>query len=161
MIKSKKRHLTLLEVLIALLLVMVTLPILISSFVFTTVEQQKMIAGMSINRVANHAFAVIFEDLAVHRITYNVLESDREFPLEEKHLGDTSGRWSGTYRFKKLKPDKPKQKNYYVELWEVLFDFSQANSKEKKHFAYHFIVIRDLTHLGAQEEEKEKTDEKK
>lgn len=152
--RKKNRHLTLLEVLIALLLIMMTLPILISSFAFTTIEQQKMINSMSVNRVANNAFALIYEELATHKITYPMLEADREYPLDANHLKDPSGIWSGNYKFHKLKPDKPKTTKYHVELWEVLFDFDQAGSKEKKHFAYDFIVIRDLTAIGEKEDEK-------
>lgn len=113
---------------------------------------------MSLNRVANHAFAVIYEDLATNKITYQSLEAERDFPFEPRHLNDDSGRWKGTFSFKKLKPDKPKKSNYHVELWQVVFNFEQAGSKEKKHFAYDFILIRDLAQLGAEEDEK---DEKK
>ncbi|MGK5594428.1 MAG: hypothetical protein ACSNEK_03610 [Parachlamydiaceae bacterium] len=140
---------------IAILLISMALPVLISSFAFIGREQQKMIQSMGMHQVANHAFSVVYEDLAMHKISYSFLEGSRQYPLEPRHLGDSS-LWKGVFSFKKLKPDKTKEASYHTELWEVDFEFESSLNKEKAKFAYEFIVIRDLTHGNIEDKKNEK-----
>lgn len=141
----KKRHLTLLEVLIALLLVIMVLPVLVSSFLATYTQQEKFTDEIFLNRLANNAFVSVFEDMSKNRISYQDLESEREFSLNSGQFLADKRNWEGSYSFKKLRPDKPpKNTAYFVELWQLHFTFSQDNKKKANTFDYDFIVVRDL-----------------
>lgn len=132
-----------------------SLPILTSSFVFISREQQRVIQNMDVNQIASHAFSIVYEDLATNKISYSSLEGSRQFNLEPRHLEDSS-LWKGTFTFKKIKPEKPKETNYHVELWEVDFELESILNKENVPFAFQFILIRDLTHGSVEEKNNEK-----
>ncbi|KAF3363254.1 hypothetical protein PHSC3_000144 [Chlamydiales bacterium STE3] len=151
--KSRRECFTLLEVLIALLLVLMCLPILISSFVFINIEQQKMLNQMGLSQVANNAFAVVLEEMVTNKISYNFLEGDRTFPLEPRHF-ESDKPLNGSFFFKKLDPEKPNKENYKVELWQVTIELEPPYEKKAFSFAYKFIVIRDFSHLGGAQDEK-------
>lgn len=148
--------------LIALLIVSMALPILISSFVFTYSEQEKFLDEVILDRLANTVFVSLFEDLLANRISYKDLEAERETALSEAQMGLGSKNFEGTFSFKKLKPEKPdKSSNYFVELWRANLNFKRKKSEKVRPFSFDFLVIRDLTAQNAPkesnaEEEKEK-----
>jgi len=137
----KKRLLTLLEVLIAMLIITLALPILVSSFVFTYSQQSRFLDEVALDTIANSAFVSLFEDLSKGQISYKNLEVEQEFPVS------VPGNWEGTYAFKKLQPDKPPKEGttYFVELWEVTFNFTHPRQKKTHTFKYNLIAVRDLT----------------
>lgn len=149
--RKTRREVTLLEVLIALLIVAAALPILVSSSVFIYGEHERFLEEVVIDRIANNAFAAIFEELSANRLSYRDLENERELPLNETHLKVEDSGYKGTFVFKRLKPEKPdKNSFYFVELWRATLKFSRKGSEKAHIFSYDFIVIRDLTAFEGQ-----------
>lgn len=144
--KIRKRHLTLLEVLISLLLLTAVLPILVSTYMFTYAQQEKYLNEVSIDRMSNSVFVALFDDIFNNRIPYRDLESGRDVSLNPKYLPEDLKGWQGTYSFKMMAPKTKKAEgNYFVELWRVTFQFSYHDEKNKREFPYDFVVIRDLS----------------
>lgn len=144
--KIRKRHLTLLEVLISLLLLTAVLPILVSTYMFTYAQQEKFLNEVSIDRMANSVFVALYEDIFNNRIPYRDLESGRDVSLNSKYLPEDFKDWKGTYTFTMMAPSKKKtDTNYFVELWRVTFKFSYRDKVIDREFPYDFVVIRDLS----------------
>lgn len=115
-----KRHFSLLEVLIALLLITAALPLLLSPFVYASVDQMETVKKMNLEKMAFSQLTTTLANLQMGIIPLSNLETNQEYPFNE-----------GSYRFKKLKSGE----NF--ELWQITFTF-----KEGKPFAFNFIVKR-------------------
>lgn len=127
--RLQKRGFSLLEVLIALLIISVALPILMSPFVYASIDQREAIKKMQQEKMVFNQLTTVLANMQMGLIPLNLLESNQEYPLNDA-LG-------GSYHFKKLKSGEQ------IELWQLVFTFKEGNP-----FTFNFIVKK---HANTQE----------
>lgn len=130
MIKSR-RPFTLLEVLIAILLILSTLPLLLTPFVYASADQMETIEKIKQQKAALYLVTMLFTDLHTGAIPLTQIDQEVEYPFKNE--------WKieGTYQFKKIKSSKNEQDEAWIELWQVIFVFK--NQKQAP-FIYEFVI---------------------
>jgi type II secretory pathway pseudopilin PulG len=122
---SQKRHFSLLEVMIALLLITASLPLLLTTFVYAAVDQSETVKKMQQEKSAFYFLTTILTDLHTGVIPLSQLDARDHFPITDKETQAT-----GTYKFDKIKKGDQ-------ELWQVMIEINQAK------FPFEFIVLRN------------------
>lgn len=135
----KKRYFTLLEVLIAIMLITASLPLLLSVYVYATIDQKEALIKIKQERAAFHYLTIILTELQTGAISLNQLDSEQEYPLKT-----TSSEYAatGSYRFSKLRPQKD-QEGEQVELWQMKLKFEDKHNEITTQFPFEFIVRRN------------------
>lgn len=143
--QTNKRHFSLLEVLIALMLITASLPLLLTPFIYATADQQETVQKLRKEKTSLYYLVTILENLHTGSIPLNQLDGTQEYPFRPEWKGED---WktlpiTGTYKFKKIK-DKKGNEGQQIELWELIIDIKDSTTKEPttSSLSYEFIVRR-------------------
>lgn len=138
----KHKHFTLLEVLIAMLLISITLPVLITPFFYASVDQRETMEKIRLEKAAQFSITLLLVDLQTKQISPKDLEIDRAYPIKSEWVKGIgfSEPLAGTYTFKKLRPTRNLQEQG-AELWQVNFALRLPSQKEPTAFKYQFILL--------------------
>lgn len=131
----KKRYFSLLEVLISILLLLMSLPLLLTPFVLASTDQMETIQKLKDEKIAFYILTSLLIDLQTGGISLSQLDSDQPYPLKSDWKALPA---SGSYSFKKLKPQR--QTNTGIELWQVTIQLNENST-----FLFQFIVQRNKT----------------
>lgn len=143
-----KRCFSLLEVLVAFLLISLSLPLLMAPFIYASVDQKEMVDKMRAQTAAQFAITSFLIDLQQGKIAISQVVDKSEFPLKEEWFKEMGGQITGFYTLNKLKPSKNnikeegEQEQVEMELWEVGFTFTSLTLKRIPYFPFKFAVIR-------------------
>ena len=144
MIRREKRHMLLLEVLIAFTLIVVTIIPLIYPHTAILISQKKFIHKIELDHYVNQIHAKMIEDLYTNDINWSDIVSDREVKIDTpKKLP-----FEGTYKFtlNRRKPPEESEKNIY--LINLDYKFISKLDKDEVLFHYDLFIVRDLTPEG-------------
>lgn len=160
MLKHRKQHFLLLEVLIAIFLIVLCMIPLIYPHTYILVSQKRFVHQVELDHAVNLIYADIIEKLYTNDISWNAIISKTEFEVDDSFLesANIEGKlpFKGTYRFgetihkpKKDPPDKP----YWLYLLTLDLTFTPEYKVELDEdgkiptFKYHYdiVVVRDLS----------------
>lgn len=135
----KKRHFSLLEVLIAIMLITASLPLLLTPFVYASVDQMETIQKLKQEQAAQYIITTLLGDLQTGTIPLNQLDQGSDYPFRSE-WNTKEDKYLGSYKFNKLKGDNEEG----VELWQVSLSLEDPAKKTvaKTVFSYEFIVKR-------------------
>lgn len=151
---NQRRAFTLLEVLIALALVALALPLLIAPFLYTARDFQENVEKLKMERVAQWALTSLLADLHQKKIATSMLEGNQTYPIPSPWFQEVGIEAGGTYIFTKKQPERaPEAGENNIELWEVMFAFPLESQKKEATFSYLFIVIREEKGMAEENEE--------
>lgn len=127
-----KRHFSLLEVLIALLLITASLPLLLTPFIYATTDQMETVQKLRKEKTALYYLVTVLGELHSGAIPLSQLDGEQPYPFKPE--------WKempvpGTYKFKKIR-DKPISEGQSVELWQTTLEIADSS------FTYEFVVKR-------------------
>lgn len=142
----KPRHFSLLEVLIAMAIIALALPLLMSPFIYTTVDSQEALEKADVEAAANLSIASFLADLHLNKIPVSIVESNQEMsaPQEWYQGRFPQGRVQATYRFRLLKNHEGKEGEKIIQLWQIVFSLKLHSQKKSSEFEYDFIVIKEM-----------------
>jgi type II secretory pathway pseudopilin PulG len=147
-----KRNFSLLEVLIAFLLISLSLPLLMAPFIYASVDQKEMVDKMRAQSAAQYALTSFLIDLQQGKIPITQIVDKSEFPLKDEWFKEMGGQISGIYTLKKIKPSRSKAKEdeeaVEIELWEVDFTFPTLIKKKTSYFPFQFVIVRGEAKSG-------------
>jgi hypothetical protein len=135
-----------LEVLIALALIALALPLLISPFVYMATDLREEIQTSQLERIANLSLSSLLVGFHTKKIPLTVLESDQSYPVPfewYKDMGFKEDEIIANYRFAKKNENKEEGDKEKHELWEVTFAFQLLGQKNPVEFKHLFLVERE------------------
>ncbi len=145
--KAKKRHMLLLEVLIALALIALCAIPLIAPQVSMLTQQTAFIQRMELDHAAHLLYVRILEQLHLNRIDWNDVETKRMIPITQDMLKASGFNknlpYTGSLYFDiiKHKFDDPKEWNAYRV--KLTFVFHRTHKEEDKaEYAYITTIVR-------------------
>jgi type II secretory pathway pseudopilin PulG len=147
--QMRRPKFTLLEVLIALALIVLSLPLLISPFVYMTEDIQQESRAMRLEKAAAFSINSLLIDFHLKKISLDVLEANEVFQVPSEWYKEEfkEKEITGSYTFNKL--NSSGKTNQKIEKWQVLFLLGISDQKTKKQdenektqFKYQFIVQR-------------------
>lgn len=144
--RIKKFNFTLLEVLIALLLISAALPLLIAPFFYASFDRQEALEKIRLEKAAQFAITQLLIDLHTKKIPPQEVEAGRSYPVHEEWFEalEYKSQISGAYQFEKKWP-LTEQSQQGPELWQVRIDLKMATQKNPLPFVYEFILIPSQT----------------
>lgn len=137
----RKRHILLLEVLIAFALIVMCILPLLSPHAFILKTQRTLINEVELDHQVNLLYAGIVEKLYWNEISWDAIVNQTEFPLE------TTLPYRGTWRFGEPKRKKPNDEApYTLYVFPLDMTFVSTHTKKTKTLEYHYelFIIRDL-----------------
>ena len=145
-LRIEKRHLLLLEVLIAFTLIVLTIIPLIYPHTAILIIQEKMIHKMELDHHVNKIHAEMVEKLYKNEINWSDIMNDREVKIIDipENLP-----FEGTYQFSekirkpKLKDGEEAPKTLYLMNLDYKF-ISRLDKKEMMTFHYDLFIEKDL-----------------
>lgn len=159
MIKRKYRALrtlrffSLLEVLVALMLISLLFPLLIAPFTYAKVDFEENTRSIKIERASQMCLSSFLIDLHLEKLNIHQFENKTVHPIPPEWLQeiDPERRLSGTYYCEKLQPKKQEEEEgeKKIELWQVVFSFTEVKQKTKALFGYDFVVVSANNVQGA------------
>ena len=144
--RKRNSYFSLLEVLVALMLITIALPLLMTPFFYATADQVEAIKKMKQEKAVAFLVTSILGDLQTGAIPLNSLEQESLYPLKEE--------WKipGTYRFKKLSRHYEDEDNEgKPELWLLLIALSEEGKNAG--YPYEFIVKKNKPAAPLEKEE--------
>lgn len=144
----QRRRFTLIEVLIALLLVTMAMVPLMAPHLRIFQEESRFLDQLRLDRAASLLYAELVEKLYRQELPWQAMESSESFEIEPMKLQQLSGHplpFRGSYRFV-VQKHKPKEKDLFmVYLYRLLFTFSPVGKgKGEICYSYDLFVVRDL-----------------
>lgn len=136
------RRFSLLEVLIALMLITASLPLLLTPFIYATTDQMETVQKLRKEKTALYYLVTVLSELHTGGIPLNQLDGDQEYPFKpEWKAEENAPPVVGTYKFKKIR-DKPIAEGQSVELWQTTIEIKDGtnNNPSSSSFAYEFVV---------------------
>lgn len=142
-----RRCFSLLEVLIAFMLIALSLPLLIAPFLYASVDQREMVEKMKAETASQFAITGFLVDLHLGKIPISGIVDKGEEPLKEEWFEKMGGAVSGHYELTKLKSqvehkDDEENDKVDIELWEVRFVFDSLSLKKSTVFPFKFTIVR-------------------
>lgn len=141
-----KRHFSLLEVLVAFMLISLSLPLLIAPFMYASVDQKERVDKMRAETAAQFAITSFLIDLQQQKISFSQVSDNNQMPLPKEWFDAMGGNIEGFLSLSKLKPVRAKESEdpstVEVELWEVAFTFTSLSLKKLPYFSFKFTVVR-------------------
>lgn len=140
-----ERRFSLLEVLIALMLITASLPLLLTPFIYATADQMETVQKLRLEKTSLYYLVTILEELHTGGIPLSQLEGDSEYPFK--------GEWkredlkdlpiTGTYKFKYIRK-KTETEGQRVELWQTTIEIKDGTAKtpSTSSFTYEFVIKR-------------------
>lgn len=153
------RHFSLLEVLIALMLITASLPLLLTPFIYATTDQIETVQKLRKEKTVLYYLVTILGELHTGAIPLNQLDGEQEYPFKPEWKGDD---WkdlpiTGSYKFKKIR-DKSISEGQTVELWQITIEIKEGIGKNasSSNFTYEFVVSKGKSELEAPKKEEGK-----
>lgn len=144
---KRKSFFSLLEVLIAILLVTFSIPLLIAPFLYTVRNYEADIKDAYLEKAAIFALAGFLEDLQRGQ---KVLSDGEVNPAKEEWFSKISPFIPGftvTYILQRLKPsaNSDEEETQNIELWQVVFTFQNPPSKNLSatQFSFKFVALKE------------------
>ena len=143
--KYKKRHLLLLEVMIAIALIVICVIPLISPHLFVLKYQREFVDKVELDHLVNLLYADFSEKMYKNEISWDQIAGKQEHEIDEhllRRVGYTKKLpFKGTYRFGEVKHKPKPPQDFSVYLVTLDFTFSPEELK----YHYEICVVRDLT----------------
>lgn len=148
LLSPRKREFTLLEVLIAILLVTFALPLLTAPFLYTARNYEADLDDAYLEKAAGFALVGLLGDLHKGRKLLGSFDAGLSHPGMEEWFSEAFPSPSGltvTYTLRKLKPSQKseEEKTQNVELWEVSFLLKKGSKLPPTKFDFKFIAVRE------------------
>lgn len=157
-----RRYFSLLEVLIALMLITASLPLLLTPFIYATTDQIETVQKLRKEKSVLYYLVTILSELHTGAIPLNQLEGEQEYPFKPEWKADE---WkdlpiTGSYKFKKIR-DKSLEGGQKLELWQTTIEIKDGVGKNAStsNFTYEFAVKRGKSLDAAPQEEEEEEEE--
>jgi len=141
MILLRRKHLTLLEVMIAFLLIILCVIPLVTPHLMMYREQKRLLLQVNLDHLANRLYAEIYQDLQQGEIPWEVLENEESVPLDRlarrinRILPEES-----RYQFKLIKPKNRKEGPLQKYLYQLTLSFSW--DEQNAQYTYQVFVAR-------------------
>jgi hypothetical protein len=152
-----RRQFSLLEVLIALMLITASLPLSLTPFIYATTDQIETVQKLRKEKSVLYYLVTILGELHTGAIPLNQLDGEQEYPFKGEWKADD---WkdlpiTGSYKFKKMR-DKPISEGQTLELWQTTIEIKEGVGKNasSSNFTYEFVVRK-----GKAEQETPKKEE--
>lgn len=135
--RTKRRHVALLEVLIAFALVALCALPLIYPHVFILRSEKKFISTVELDHVVNLLYADLLQKLYQNEISWQDIENGKEISIEDSSLEAIHQKekllFNGTYKFTKIrqKPPAPAENTAYLLSLEFNFKIKPGFFLEK------------------------------
>lgn len=158
--KKSRRHILLLEVLIAFALVVLCIFPLIAPHVFILKAQYEFNDKIILDQKISQFYAQTLEKIYKNEIPWSAFEQETHFPIEKEQLGmDAHFDYSGTYHFKIVR-QKGKEKQPFnanvvtltISLVPTIKQEDSMKSSKALNYEYRFFAA----HLNAQQQEQPK-----
>ena len=150
-----RRSFSLLEVLIALMLITASLPLLLTPFIYATTDQIETVQKLRKEKTILYYLITILGELHTGAIPLNQVGGEQAYPFKPEWKVED---WkdlpvSGSYQFKKIK-DKPISDNQTAELWQIIIEIRDGNGKtaSTSSFAYEFVLRKGTVEKGGETE---------
>lgn len=159
--RKKRKHLTLIEVLIAFSIVVMSIFPLLYPHVFIFRQQSIYTQKIEMNHAVNLMFGEIYRRLYQQEIPLNDILGEREFLIDEgflKAVGfDTKPGFSGHYYFNLVKRKTDEDKTKAAYLVDLIFNLQlRGEDKEKRyHFTYSLFVYQESAQSSTEVESDE------
>lgn len=132
----KKQYFTLLEVLMAMVLVVVAFPLLIAPYFYSFKDIQENMEAMQVEKASRIAAANFFIDLHLGKIALSSVEENQEHPIPASWFQEAFPKteFEGVYRMVRIEPRNPRSDSK-VFLWQVIFSLytqAQKNALAKR-----------------------------
>ena len=158
---QKGHHFSLLEVLIALMIITASLPLLLTPFIYATTDQMETVQRLRKEKTVLYYLITILGELHSGSIPFSQLDGEQAYPFKPEWKGED---WkelpvTGTYQFKKLK-DKTLSESQTLELYQITLEIIDGVGKNASSstFNYEFVVKKGKEQAAAPKSE-EKSDE--
>lgn len=154
--KVNKRHVLLLEVLIAFALIVMCIIPLLYPHTFILKEQKQFIHRIELDHVVNLLLADITERLYLNEIPWNDIANKTVFQIEETELRrinySRSLPFKGSYQFGETihKPKGEAAYSLYLLTLDITFTPEPPSKHKKEEYVYHYdiFLVRDLGTAG-------------
>lgn len=126
-VKVKKRHMILLEVMIALALIALCVLPLLAPHAFLLKQQKQFISTIELDHAVNLLYADMLEKLHKQEIPWQGIQEGTVFPIDEsayKRINyDKTLPFTGTFRFEDIKHKINEKEQWGVHLLKLIFTF--------------------------------------
>lgn len=154
--RVKKRHMILLEVMIALALIALCVIPLLAPHAFLLKQQRKFISTVELDHAVNLLHVETLEKMHEKKINWQSIQEGVVFPVDEDALkranGDKSLPFVGSYRFEKVGRKFNEKEFWGTNLLRLTFTFlpkelvENEKEKEKQTLKYSYEVF--VTYLA-------------
>lgn len=153
--KLNKRHVTLLEVLIAFMLVAMCIFPLLYPHVAMFKDQAQFVNQIKLDHAINQLYADVYQKLQENQIPWGSIEQGQVFPVDLSTDKSDPLPYKGQYQFKiyKTKPSQPSPVSF--SQIDVHFSFWDANgsaANPKYNATYSIFMARNLGGSGTSQE---------
>lgn len=162
--RLKRRHITLLEVLIALFIIsMCAVPLLAPHFRMF-IHQRRFVDKIELDRAVSLFYGQIVEKLHQNQISWRELTGGQVFLLSKEQIKELIGKslpFEGSYRFTVDKYKEAEKGGFSVYLIKLVMTFISESTKEKPLvYSYNILVARQLDGAPSEEDEEEEKEKK-
>lgn len=155
----KRRHILLLEVMIAFAIILLCIFPLLYPHVMIAKAQKEFIQKIELDHAVTLLFGQVYQDLLSNKIEWRDIEGMRKFDVSDEELKkynqDRFLPFKGSYRFKKIKQKPPASQNpeATANLYEITFSFAKLNTLKNKltksknntsKYVYQVYILRDI-----------------
>lgn len=163
--RSNKRHILLLEVLVALAIITMCIVPMLRPHLFMLAEEQKFVREVELDRLVGNIYTNLLIDRFYRQgITWDEIATDEQRPVDHadlKRLG-----YKGTYAFKiKLKKGKMSESDFALDLLTITYTMKPTDGGLSLKYSYDLLVqrvpqVEDLTQKGDEKKDEKKEDKK-
>lgn len=147
---TKKRHVALLEVLIAFALIVLCLLPIIYPQVAVVRAESKFIDTVELDHCVHLLFAQTLEKLYLNEIDWAEIENGKEIPIDHHQLEQVGCnhdlQYSGNVKFQLNKKKPPGEAEKSVYLYTLIFTFNDQGKGSSKPliYEYHLTIERRI-----------------
>lgn len=138
--KVRKRQLTLLEVLVAFSIAVMSIFPLIYPHIIILRQQSLYTEEVEMNHAVKLLFGDIYRHLYQRDIPFNDIMGERRFPIDEQLLKEAGyekkPRFTGDYRFKFSKGKSNPEKTKAAYIFALIFELKLNGEKRDKPYSY-------------------------
>jgi hypothetical protein len=144
MMRCQKRHVALLEVLIAFTIIALCIIPLIYPHVALVQSERKFLDRVELDHMVNLLFADQLQKLYEKKIPWSDIEGGKEIPFDQTQLqkmGTERFPYEGTYRFELIKKKPPKPEDRAAYLFNLFYSFKpKVGNTEVEPITYQYTV---------------------
>lgn len=145
----KKRHLTLLEVMIAFFLIIICLIPLVYPHTYFFKMQSEFGESLASDRLANAVFVNILDRLNKYEIPWKEIKEGAVLQVPDSLIAENGLPFKGTYTFSIAQEKKDKDTHYSVNLYTVTIQFENVYDKKIVYpYSYKVVIIHDPKQTG-------------